>query len=156
MVYENVTEKIDYKYFRQCCSYFVYLFIIIECKDIFFYMRVKSMFCTVQYVCTVQCVLYCTVCSVLYSVICTVQFTLPVFAVSSFRGRGEASKTQNSTNGPVGYSWNHAIIAHCQYCTKFSNCYLNTNVSRPVFRSSSIIMCNWQGVSSENFVIQVH
>ena len=35
-----------------------------------------------------------------------------------------------------------------------SICYLNANVSTRVFRSSSVIMCNWRGVSGENLVTQ--
>jgi hypothetical protein len=33
-------------------------------------------------------------------------------------------------------------VTICQYYTKFSICYLNAKVSTPVFRSSSIIICN--------------
>ena len=47
-------------------------------------------------------------------------------------------------------------VTNCQYCTKFSICYLNAKVSTPVFRSSSTIICNYQGVSSENLVMQAH
>ena len=47
-------------------------------------------------------------------------------------------------------------VTNLQYCTKFSICYLNSNVSTPVFMSSSIIMCNWRAVSSENLVMQDH
>ena len=33
-------------------------------------------------------------------------------------------------------------VTDCKYFTKFSICYLNVNVSRPVFGFSSIITCN--------------
>jgi len=33
-------------------------------------------------------------------------------------------------------------VTNFQYCIKFFNCYLNANVSMPVFRFSVIIMCN--------------
>jgi hypothetical protein len=45
-------------------------------------------------------------------------------------------------------------VTNCRHCTKFDICYLNADVSTPVLRSSSIIMCNWNGVSSENLVMQ--
>jgi len=32
-------------------------------------------------------------------------------------------------------------LKNCQYCTELSICYLNANVSNPVFKSSSIIIC---------------
>ena len=34
------------------------------------------------------------------------------------------------------------FVTNCQYCTKFSICYLNDNVSTPVFSPSSIVTCN--------------
>ena len=55
------------------------LFNITESKVVFFYIRGKSVFSTVQ-------------------------FTVPILSVSSFHERFEASKIKNSINGPVGHS----------------------------------------------------
>jgi hypothetical protein len=144
LVCEKATEKIGYKYFWTFFSYFGRMhqrfFIITETKDCLFYKRNKSVFSTVQ-------------------------FTVPVFSVSSFRGTFEASKTkyggvaidgppQGSVNGPVVLSWSRA------FCYKLPVMYKVFHplfyVSQPAFRSSSIIMCNWHGVSSEKTCHETH
>jgi hypothetical protein len=62
--------------------------------------------------------------------------------------------TQGSMNGPVGQAWNRAFCYKLQVLNKFSICYFNTNISTPVFRSFSIIICNYHRVSGENLVMQ--
>ena len=96
-------------------------------RNIFFYIRGKSVFSAVQ-------------------------LTPPVFLVSTFQGT--ELRKQKMTELP---SMNHHrvpwlgrwtihgdvhSVTGCHYCKKFSICYLNGNISKPLFTSYSVIMCN--------------
>lgn len=136
-------EKIRYSNFQPFCSYLGLmpqrLFIITESKH-----------CLIPYK-------RCKVCSLMYNL-----------SVSSFHGTFEASKIKRKrhncyrwtttglhawTSGPCNHGTMHSITS-CQYCTKFSICYLNANTSTPVFTSYPIIMHKQLRVSSENVVMQ--
>jgi hypothetical protein len=93
---------------------------------------------------------------------------LLVFSVSVFHGIFEASKSQNggvAIDGQPRGSMNGRGDPFVEPCIlvqiaiieqNFSICYLNCIVFTPVFRSSSINMCTWHGVSSQKLGMQAH
>ena len=109
--YENWLQKFSNFLFL----FWVYasMFIIRESKNVFFYVRGKCVFATVKR-------------------------TVPVFSVSSFHGIYEASKTNKKVAELLSMD-HHRVprmmrwaihgtvhsVAHCQYFTKFSICYLS-------------------------------
>jgi hypothetical protein len=84
------------------------------------------------------------VCFVLYNLL--YQFSqLPVSVEHlNLRKPEMAELVYGPTTGLQGGPFTEPCISvkNCQYCTKFSICYLNDNVATTVFRSSSTIMCN--------------
>ena len=101
------------------------------------------------------------VCSILYNLL--YQFSQFSFSMKHLKLRKQEMAELLSIDhhkAPRKEGWAIHGTAHhvtnCQYNTKFSIFNLNYNVSTPVIKSSSIIMCSYHGFSGENLVMQAH
>jgi hypothetical protein len=126
-------EKISYSNFIPFCSYF-------GCMSQRLFITTERKHCLILY-------MRCKVCSPMYNLLYQFsQFPVSMAHLKLRKKKKRQLLSMDHHTAPCMDQWANRGTMHsvpdCQYCTKFSICYLNANDSRPVFRSSFIIMCN--------------